>query len=82
MFWLYAGFLALILIFVALDLGVFNRKAHVVGVREAVAHWAGLYPHPRDVDSTIAKLPGMEWFNLLTKATTASIERVGHVARP
>lgn len=35
-----------------------------------------------DVDSTIAKLPGMEWFDLLTKATTASIQRVGPVARP
>lgn len=36
----------------------------------------------RDVDSTIAKLPGMEWFNLLEVATTASIKRVGPVARP
>ncbi|MDX6649882.1 MAG: type transport system ATP-binding protein [Solirubrobacteraceae bacterium] len=25
-----------------------------VSVREAVAHWAGFYPHPRDVDETIA----------------------------
>jgi ABC-2 type transport system ATP-binding protein len=25
-----------------------------IGVREAVAHWAGFYPHPRDVDDTIA----------------------------
>ena len=24
-----------------------------VTVREAVSHWAGLYPHPRDVDATI-----------------------------
>lgn len=42
MFWLYAGFLTLILSFVALDLGVFNRKAHIVGVREAVA-WSALW---------------------------------------
>ncbi len=28
-------------------------------VREAVAHWAGLYPRPRDVDETIA-LTGLE----------------------
>ena len=25
-----------------------------VTVREAVAHWAGLYPHPRDIEATIA----------------------------
>jgi ABC-2 type transport system ATP-binding protein len=25
-----------------------------LSVREAVAHWAGFYPHPRDVDETIA----------------------------
>ena len=28
-------------------------------MREAVAHWAGLYPRPRDVDETIA-LTGLE----------------------
>lgn len=42
MFWLYAGFLTLILGFLALDLGVFNRKAHIVGVREAMA-WSTLW---------------------------------------
>ena len=40
----------------------------------------------REVDSTIAKLPGMEWFDLLTKSTTASIEKLRlrgeRVARP
>jgi len=30
------GFLVLVFIFLALDLGVFHRKAHVVGVREAL----------------------------------------------
>ena len=30
-----------------------------ITVREAVAHWAGLYPHPRDVDEVIA-LAGLE----------------------
>jgi len=38
------------------------------------------------VDSTIAKLPGMEWFDLLTKSTTASIAKLRargeDVARP
>jgi len=36
--WLYAGFIALVLAFLALDLGVFHRKAHVVTMREA-ATW-------------------------------------------
>ena len=42
MFWLYAGFLTLVLGLLALDLGVLNRKAHVVGVREAMA-WSTLW---------------------------------------
>lgn len=36
-FWLYAGFLAMVCVFLALDLGVFHRKAHAVTFREAVA---------------------------------------------
>ena len=35
--WLYAGFVALVIAFLALDLGVFHRKAHVVSMREAAA---------------------------------------------
>ncbi len=45
MFWMYAGFAGLILVLLALDLGVFNRKAHVVSVREALgwsAFWIAL----------------------------------------
>jgi tellurite resistance protein TerC len=34
--WAYAGFLALVLVFLALDLGVFHREPHAVGMREAV----------------------------------------------
>jgi len=34
--WLWIGFIALVLVFLALDLGVFNRKAHVIGIREAI----------------------------------------------
>jgi tellurite resistance protein TerC len=43
--WIWAAFLAFILLLLALDLGVFHRKAHVVGVREALgwtAVWMGL----------------------------------------
>ena len=45
MLWMYAGFTALVLILLALDLGVFHRKAHVVSVKEALgwsAFWIGL----------------------------------------
>ena len=44
-FWLYAGFTGLVLFLLALDLGVFHRKAHVVGFREALVWsviWVGL----------------------------------------
>ncbi len=36
--WAYGAFLALVVLFLALDLGVFHREAHVVGMREA-ATW-------------------------------------------
>lgn len=45
MLWMYAGFIALVLLLLALDLGVFHRTAHVVHVREALgwsAFWIGL----------------------------------------
>lgn len=44
-FWLYAGFIALVLFLLALDLGVFNRKPHVVKLSEAfgwTAFWVTL----------------------------------------
>jgi len=37
MIWIWVGFISFVLLMLALDLGVFHRKAHVVGVREAVA---------------------------------------------
>lgn len=36
MIWVWAGFLAFVLVVLALDLGVLNRRAHVVSVREAL----------------------------------------------
>ncbi len=42
---MYAGFIVLVLLLLALDLGVFHRTAHVVAVREALkwsAFWIGL----------------------------------------
>src|SRR5919108_2302797 len=38
----WAGFIAVVLIFLSLDLGVFHRSAHVVRFREAVA-WTTLW---------------------------------------
>jgi tellurite resistance protein TerC len=37
--WFYAGFTALVLVLLAFDLGVFHRRAHTVGLREA-AVWS------------------------------------------
>lgn len=40
--WHWLGFILCILFFLALDLGVFNRKAHVVGFKEALV-WTGMW---------------------------------------
>jgi len=40
--WFYAGFIVFILVVLALDLGVFHRKAHEVSFREALA-WTGIW---------------------------------------
>ena len=40
--WLYVGFTAFVLVVLALDLGVFHRKAHEVSVREA-SIWTGVW---------------------------------------
>ncbi len=45
MFWMYLGFIGLILLLLVLDLGVFHRKAHVISVKEALgwsAFWIAL----------------------------------------
>ncbi len=45
MIWIWVGFIVLILGLLALDLGVFNRKAHVIKVKEALgwsAFWISL----------------------------------------
>lgn len=40
--WLYAGFTGFVLLMLAIDLGVFHRKAHEVSVREA-ARWSAVW---------------------------------------
>ena len=41
-FWLYLGFLILVLVFLGLDLGVFHREAHDVSFREALV-WTAIW---------------------------------------
>jgi tellurite resistance protein TerC len=40
--WLWLGFIAFVFGLLALDLGVFHRKAHAVGLKEALA-WSGVW---------------------------------------
>jgi tellurite resistance protein TerC len=42
MIWLYAGFIAFVLLLLTLDLGVFHRHAHVVSVKEALG-WSAMW---------------------------------------
>src|SRR5512147_3190931 len=42
MIWIWIAFIAFVLLMLALDLGVFHRKAHVVTVREAIA-WSAVW---------------------------------------
>ena len=42
MIWIWSGFIAFVLLLLALDLGVFHRKTHVIGVREALK-WSVLW---------------------------------------
>ena len=42
MIWMYSGFVALVLVLLALDLGVFHRTAHVVSVKEALG-WSAFW---------------------------------------
>ncbi len=42
MLWIWLGFLSFVLVLLALDLGVFHRKAHVVSVREALG-WSAVW---------------------------------------
>jgi len=40
--WAYAGFVGLVMLFLALDLGVFHREAHAVGMKEAIT-WSVIW---------------------------------------
>jgi tellurite resistance protein TerC len=40
--WAYIGFIALVMVFLALDLGVFHREAHEVSMKESIT-WSGIW---------------------------------------
>jgi len=42
MIWIWVGFITLVLLMLALDLGVFHRKAHVVSMKEALT-WSAVW---------------------------------------
>jgi tellurite resistance protein TerC len=42
MLWMWIGFILMVLLFLAIDLGVFHRKAHVVSMKEALG-WTGVW---------------------------------------
>jgi tellurite resistance protein TerC len=42
MIWIWVGFILFVLLMLALDLGVFHRKAHVVGMKEALG-WSAVW---------------------------------------
>lgn len=41
--WMWAGFLAIVLVLLAFDLGIFNRKRHVIEVKEALRRSAAYF---------------------------------------
>ena len=42
MIWIWLGFVVFVLLMLALDLGVFHRKAHVVSMKEALT-WSAVW---------------------------------------
>ena len=51
MLWIWIGFVVFVLLLLALDLGVFHRKAHVVSMREAVGWSAVWIAHEGPIDA-------------------------------
>ncbi len=66
--WLYAGFLLFVFIMLALDLGVFNRKAHVIGTVEALA-WTSFWVSLSLVFSAIVYYAyGHDWLGIASSS--------------
>ncbi len=82
--WAWSGFLAFIALMLALDLGVFNRRAHVVSLREALAWcavWFGLAMAFNLLVSlkmpvTAGSNPGLEFFTAYIVELCLSVDNV------
>ncbi len=62
--WFYAAFLLFVFIMLALDLGVFNRKAHVIGTVEALA-WTSFWVSLSLVFSAVVYyIYGHDWLGI------------------
>ncbi len=83
--WFYAGFTVFVLVVLALDLGVFHKKAHEVGFKEAsiwTSIWIGLalvfsylfYHYARFRFSTHERYTAIPGFNPEEQAMTSALE--------
>lgn len=83
--WLYAGFTAFVLLVLALDLGVFHKKAHEVSFKEA-SIWTGIwislalvfnvvfYYYAHHLFSTDARFLAIPGFDAATQAKNTALE--------
>jgi tellurite resistance protein TerC len=78
--WEWVGFLAFVLAMLALDLGVFNRKAHVVRAREALGwsvFWIGLaLAFGAFVWVRSGSQPGLEYFTGYVIEKSLSVDNI------
>jgi len=83
--WFYAGFSALVMLLLGLDLGIFHRKAHVVSFREATiwsAVWVTLalafnyflYLYAQSKLRTVERLTAIPGFNPDAEARQTALE--------
>jgi len=83
--WVYAVFLVLVFVLLALDLGVFHRKAHAVSIKEAgiwCAVWVtlallfnyGFYLFAKRELAADARLAGLPGFDALVAAREAALQ--------
>jgi tellurite resistance protein TerC len=62
----WGGFIAFVFVVLAVDLGVLNRRAHVVSIREALAFTAGLFVLALAFNAVVYLAYDHHWFGLGT----------------
>jgi tellurite resistance protein TerC len=83
--WVYAAFLAFVFVLLALDLGVFHRRAHVVSIKEAgiwCAVWVtlallfnyGFYLFAKERLAADPRLAGLPGFDAVVAAREAALQ--------